>query len=134
MGGNGFLPRASEKLLPTYSSGIYLTMLAISSTTWPSPSMIFCSVIDCSFVIQGPLNSAIYFAGCLISASELTQYSTTPKLHHSNFSHHAVFRAASFSMGYFSHKPFQYAAIFLLLSLTSCGIIVQGARSGPAVQ
>src|ERR1044072_5280736 len=42
MGGNGFLPRASEKLRPMYSSGMYLMMLAMSSTTWPSPSVIFC--------------------------------------------------------------------------------------------
>src|ERR1041384_5677673 len=42
MGGNGFLPRTAETLRTIYSSGMYLMMLAMSSTTWPSPSMIFC--------------------------------------------------------------------------------------------
>src|SRR5215207_9841437 len=45
MGGKGFLPRASEKLLAIYSCGMYLVIDAISSTTWPSPSIIFCSVL-----------------------------------------------------------------------------------------
>src|SRR6476620_9101677 len=61
MGGNGFLPRASEKLLPTYSSGMYLTMLARSSTTWPSPSMIlcFCSSMSSLLVYDYPLTRSL---------------------------------------------------------------------------
>ena len=39
MGGNGLLARASEKLLPMYSGGMLSMMAPMSSTTWPSPSM-----------------------------------------------------------------------------------------------
>jgi len=51
-----------------------------------------------------------------------------------NKSRYALFLAASLTIGYFSHNVFQYAAIFLLLSFTSCGTMRHGARSGPAVQ
>ena len=40
IGGKGFrCDRASPKLLPLYSSGMYETMPAMSSMMWPSPSM-----------------------------------------------------------------------------------------------